>query len=68
MQDEQCTYEKLKEHYGSHSQVARELGLDPRHYRAVRNEGRASASLKKLIEMFAANARKSDDDARAMQQ
>lgn len=46
-------FDQLRDRYGSHSQVAREIGIDPRHYRIVRNDGKASAGLVKLIQMIA---------------
>ena len=48
-------FDQLRDRYGSHSQVAREIGIDPRHYRLVRNDRKVSASLAKLIQLIANN-------------
>ena len=49
-------FDQLKDHFGNHSNVARELGIDPRHYRIIRSKMSASAGMVRLINMVADNA------------
>ena len=50
-------FDQLKDHFGNHSNVARELGIDPRHYRIIRSKMSASAGMIRLINMVAENAK-----------
>ncbi len=64
MEIDQQVFGKLKDKYGSHGKVARELGIAPRHYFNVRSGKKASEALVKLIKLFAdANLNNQEDQA-----
>lgn len=49
------SFEILKEHYGNHTRVAEALGITARQYRAIRNQGRGSEPVLRLIRELVRN-------------
>lgn len=51
----ETSFEFLKQHYGNHTRVAQELGITARQYRAIRNQGRKSEPILRLIRELVRN-------------